>query len=89
MAAPAFAVSAAGLARPSTPRSSGAERRGRGVELQSPSLLFGRNKGTRLPRNYSRHLAHSHSLVYSVVLVLRRRVPIPYRAAILRSLLVW
>ncbi|KAF7016639.1 hypothetical protein CFC21_030196 [Triticum aestivum] len=50
MAAPAFAVSAAGLARPSAPRSGGAERRGRGVELQSPSLLFGRNKGTRSPR---------------------------------------
>ncbi|KAE8767575.1 starch branching enzyme IIb [Hordeum vulgare] len=41
MAAPAFAVSAAGIARPSARRSSGAEPR---------SLLFGRNKGTRFPR---------------------------------------
>ncbi|KAM3367626.1 hypothetical protein ACQJBY_016285 [Aegilops geniculata] len=50
MAAPAFAVSAAGLARPSAPQSGGAERRRRGVELQSPSLLFGRQKGARFPR---------------------------------------
>ncbi|KAM0907710.1 hypothetical protein ACQ4PT_015932 [Festuca glaucescens] len=45
MAAPAFAVSGAGLAGAPAPRSGGADRRRRGAEL-----LFGRSKGPCFPR---------------------------------------
>jgi hypothetical protein len=54
MAAPAFAVSGAGLVGAPAPRSGGAERRRRGAEL-----LFGRNKPPCFPRNHPRSLPFS------------------------------
>lgn len=63
MAAPASAVSVAGLGGAvRAPRSGGNQRRRRGVEVHSPSLLFGRNNGPCFPRNDPRHLALAHSL---------------------------